>query len=328
MVSVCREKFKNYPNVKIERCDTSREDIPYDNEFDFVSAIRVLKYNENWREIINKISQRLEKGGIFVFTMINNNSIDSFAQYPIKVHKTNLREIKNILSESGLELVEITTFSKFSDIFYNILGKNRISTGLLLSFESILEFIFGKLFLGRIFFIACRKKIKNMRNESNRIYWNNWGNAYSDVWQNEAKQELSRKEMNFISKYIAKQSPKKILDVGVGNGRILENILAHAEETAEVYGIDVSEKMVNICRDKFSTVPAVKCIEVCDISQGNICFDKNFDLITVIRVLKYNKNWMDILERIYEKLNEGGICIFSMPNNHSIAGLKRDTFFY
>jgi len=165
-----------------------------------------------------------------------------------------------------------------------------------------------------------------MDSEINKNYWNDWGINYSQVWQNKAKQVLSNKELNFINKYINLQSPQKILDIGVGNGRILENIIANSKEGAEIYGVDISENMINICRQKFKEEVTVKRLEVCDVSQKDICFDDKFDLITVIRVLKYNRNWVEILDRIYKKLNKGGTCIFSMPNNHSIAGLKKDIF--
>jgi len=157
MVSFCRKKFDKNLNVKIEKCDLSSEDIPYEKKFDFISAIRVLKYNENWRDIIKKISQRLEEDGIFIFTMINNNSTDRFALYPIKVYKTNQEEIRAVLNDSGLKFIETTSFTKIPDIFYNMMGKIKILSNLILGIEKILEVFFGKLFFGRILFIVAKK---------------------------------------------------------------------------------------------------------------------------------------------------------------------------
>lgn len=165
-----------------------------------------------------------------------------------------------------------------------------------------------------------------MNKETNKTYWNNWGGNYSNVWHNVAKQALSKKEMALINKYLLNYVPKKILDIGVGNGRILENIMENGKGDLEIYGIDVSEKMVDICREKFRGVSFVKSLEVCDVSKAEVCFDEKFDLITVIRVLKYNQNWKEILGRIHKSLNKDGVCIFSMPNSHSMAGIKRDTF--
>jgi len=162
--------------------------------------------------------------------------------------------------------------------------------------------------------------------KDNKNYWDNWGAKYSQVWENKAKQELSKKELSFINKYVNIKKPIKILDLGVGNGRILENMLENAERDSEIFGLDVSDKMVNICREKFKNETTIKHIEVCDISQTDICFDNNFDFVTAIRVLKYNKNWIKIIERVYNKLNSGGVFIFSMPNIRSVAALKKDTF--
>jgi hypothetical protein len=67
-------------------------------------------------------------------------------------------EIEKILNENNLEIIEMTTFSKIPDVFYNVLGRSEILSSLRLGKEKILELIFGKLFLGRILFIACRKK--------------------------------------------------------------------------------------------------------------------------------------------------------------------------
>jgi ubiquinone/menaquinone biosynthesis C-methylase UbiE len=167
---------------------------------------------------------------------------------------------------------------------------------------------------------------KNMGNKNNRDYWNNWGAEYSQVWQNAAKQKLSEKELTLIKKYLNIRKPQQILDIGVGNGRILENIIAYSNEKSEIFGIDISDNMVNICCEKFKKCAKIKGIEVCDVSQTEICFDNSFDFITAIRVLKYNRNWPDILERTYKKLDKEGIFIFTMPNKQSVAGLKEDTF--
>jgi len=59
--------------VKIVRGNFA-ESIPFeDNYFDFITAIRCLKYNENWKDILINLSKKLKKNGILVFTMINVN---------------------------------------------------------------------------------------------------------------------------------------------------------------------------------------------------------------------------------------------------------------
>jgi ubiquinone/menaquinone biosynthesis C-methylase UbiE len=165
-----------------------------------------------------------------------------------------------------------------------------------------------------------------MNVNKNKIHWDSVAGAYSNVWRSHAKILLSNKETSFIAKYLIDLKPQRILDIGVGNGRILDDLIKHSKNQSEIFGLDISENMVKICQDKFKMEEKIKHIAVCDVSQTDICFDNSFDLITAIRVLKYNKNWPEILEKIYGKLNKNGMCIFTMPNNHSITALHKDVF--
>jgi ubiquinone/menaquinone biosynthesis C-methylase UbiE len=164
-----------------------------------------------------------------------------------------------------------------------------------------------------------------MNDSLNREHWNVLNKNYSNVWVKPAKRFLSQKELSFICSYIKSYSPKNILDIGVGNGRILENHLEQSKAN-EIYGVDIAEEMVEVCRTKFKKESRIKGIEVCNIAREKIPFDKKFDLISSIRVLKYNQNWPQILEKIYNQLQKGGVCIFTMPNNHSVSALYKDKF--
>ena len=156
-----------------------------------------------------------------------------------------------------------------------------------------------------------------MLNNNNKIYWNKLNNKYSDVWKSKAKQKMALSEADFISGYLIKLKPNRILDIGIGNGRILENHIKNSLENAKIFGIDISEKMVGICKNRFRNENKIKEIKTCDISTENLCFDDNFDFMTGIRILKYNKNWQEILIKIYDKLNKNGIFIFTMLNSNS-----------
>jgi len=157
MVEICKEKFKDSQKIKeLKICDIANEDIFFNNKFDFITAIRVLKYNENWRLIIKKAYNHLNSGGIFVFTMLNSKSINRFVKSTIPIHRTNVKELKEILTKSGFEILEIRSFTKLPDFFYNI-SKNKIFAKLVIFSEKLLEIILGKVFLGRILFIAGKK---------------------------------------------------------------------------------------------------------------------------------------------------------------------------
>lgn len=165
-----------------------------------------------------------------------------------------------------------------------------------------------------------------MYSKANEKYWDNFNSGYSAVWQSAGRQEMSKMELNFIKVYLLKYSPKSIIDIGVGNGRILDTVVQYSPKEANIYGIDISQQMVNYCQNKFLNVKKIIEIKVCDMSQENITLKTNFDFATMIRVLKYNENWRDMIKKVYLKLNQNGIFIFSMPNKQSISFFSGDTF--
>lgn len=148
-------------------------------------------------------------------------------------------------------------------------------------------------------------------------YWDGVGEDYEIQWSNLAWQQMSDREMEFVNKYLNKYKPKKLLDFGIGTGRIIDYLINNSSKNASITGLDVSEKMVCFCRDKFRKVRKVKKLAVCDISKEKIDSD-NVDFITAIRVLKYNKNWATIVKKVSSKLKRNGVFVFTMPNYNSI----------
>jgi len=157
MVAICKEKFKDNKKIKeIKIRDIANKDNFLKNKFDFITAIRVLKYNENWRLIIKKVYNHLNSGGIFVFTMPNSKSINRFFKGAISMHRTSTKELRKVSAGSGFEILEIRSFTKLPDFFYDI-SKNLLLAKCTLFVEKILELIFGKIFLGRVLFIAVKR---------------------------------------------------------------------------------------------------------------------------------------------------------------------------
>src|SRR3989344_9443107 len=127
-----------------------------------------------------------------------------------------------------------------------------------------------------------------MQNGQDQKHWEQIGNSYNAFWRSKAKQELSKKELGFINRYLKQTKSKFILDIGVGSGRIIENYLANPEVKG-IYGIDWASSMVNFCRNRFKNNKRVQKIVVCNISKEYFPYKKKFNFISAIRVLKYNK---------------------------------------
>jgi len=167
-----------------------------------------------------------------------------------------------------------------------------------------------------------------------REQWNNCNFKYAYIWTKKARIPMLKKEMNFVMKFITSNT-KKVLDVGCGTGRVLDEYCNQGKDF-EIYGIDIAEKMVEICNKKRRECSNIKDIRVCDISKEIVPYDINFDMISAIRMFKYNKNWRQILEKLIARCSRGGIVVFTIPNRRSInrlAGLaniilRKDNNYY
>ncbi len=157
-----------------------------------------------------------------------------------------------------------------------------------------------------------------LNKDINKNHWDDLNINYSNVWVKSGKKRMSEKEMGFINYFLNKKQPINLLDIGVGNGRILQNHIINTRNGTEIFGMDISDKMVDICKDKFKNESKIKEIKVRDVSKIAACFSERFDFITAIRILKYNEDWENIFKEIYLKLNSGGILIFDMLNKNSI----------
>ncbi len=159
-------------------------------------------------------------------------------------------------------------------------------------------------------------------------HWEKIGKGYKAFWKSEAKQELNKKELLFINQYLKKTKGQYVLDIGVGAGRIIENYLADSKIKG-IWGIDWADSMVSFCRSKFKNEKRVQGIEVCNISKKHFPYERKFDFISAIRVLKYNKNWQEIIGKSINSLNKDSIFVFTMPNRNSFLRFtKPETSIY
>lgn len=147
-------------------------------------------------------------------------------------------------------------------------------------------------------------------------HWDLVGAGYDKYWQSLGKQMLLRKELDFISRFLAFAHAKDALDIGIGSGRILENYLRQPFPK-HIDGIDISQTMVGVCQKRFMRSKRIRTLTVCNIATQNLPFPARYDFVSAIRVLKYNQNWKEIIEKIFGYLKNEGVVVFSMPNKHA-----------
>jgi SAM-dependent methyltransferase len=157
----------------------------------------------------------------------------------------------------------------------------------------------------------------------NRDHWEQLGARYADNWANPGQRALGDKELSFVIGHLRPGPGQTILDVGIGAGRVLGDFLRQ-DRVAAVYGVDAAVAMVAACKARFDGHPKLKKLLVRDIAIDDLPVPANLDFVSAVRILKYNRNWWEIVEaKLAPHLAPGGVLVFSMPNTNSLKWLSR-----
>ena len=144
-----------------------------------------------------------------------------------------------------------------------------------------------------------------MMNKS-KEFWNRASNNY-DKTEERFKYIHSKSRKN-TKKYLDKNNV--VLDYGCGTGTTACEV---ANDVKEIYGIDISTKMIEISKGK----AAEKNIENITFAEGSI-FDvelkkESFDRILAFNMLHTIPNPKDVVQRIDELLKPNGLFISVTP---------------
>jgi ubiquinone/menaquinone biosynthesis C-methylase UbiE len=124
----------------------------------------------------------------------------------------------------------------------------------------------------------------------------------------EGLEDRYRKVLEVFSKY----EFERILDVGCGDGNF-SMLVGEACKTKEVYGIEISEKGVEMARKN-----GVKCYQL-DVDEEAFPFEDNFfDAVTALEFIEHLFDPDHFLDEVYRVLKPKGIFVLSTPNLASI----------
>lgn len=147
-----------------------------------------------------------------------------------------------------------------------------------------------------------------MKNEIEKN-WDDMSKAYENFTNDEDSYSYTI-EWPCIKKMLPSLHRKKILDLGCGTGQF--DFLFEKENPISILGIDISEKMLNIAKEKAvnrdSKVEFIKG----DISKFNTYIDGKFDFIFSSTTFHYISNLKELFINISNALDEKGICVVSM----------------
>ena len=161
MIDYNRKKYRNSKRVKILKVHDILNPLPKNwNEFDLVTAYRVLSYYPQLKTILKNIRRSMNDGGILIFTYPNINSsvaISRFINHQGWLgSEIGYNELRKIVSDAGFSECRIVGCSRLLDVFYDW-SDSHLTANLLFGIEKVLALIFGPTRFVRLFYIICKK---------------------------------------------------------------------------------------------------------------------------------------------------------------------------
>lgn len=160
-------------------------------------------------------------------------------------------------------------------------------------------------------FQAIEMNSKELEKYYNDIYIET--NSLSDTQINVKEHFEERlKTLDDMLKHITPilQNDMKVLDIGAGAGALLYAI---KDKVASLYATELNKSYVEYMQEK-----GIKA------KYGffeKLNFDSKMDLIISINALDHMPNPLEVLEKIYNRLNDGGQIYFELPNKNEALNI-------
>jgi len=132
---------------------------------------------------------------------------------------------------------------------------------------------------------------------------------YNEFWRNNESHynhPSVKLRYKFIKKSLQKLSFNSLLDVGCGDG-VLLNDIKHNFFDKQLAGTDISSTIININKQKIEGVSFFES----DISQKNINSDLYYDVIVCSEVIEHLNAWKTAIKNLYALNNSNGFLLLT-----------------
>ncbi len=124
--------------------------------------------------------------------------------------------------------------------------------------------------------------------------------------------------LDLLERKLSKQAPRRILDVGFGNGFFLA---AAKKRGWQVRGIDSSQHHVEIARQKFS-------LELCCASLETFEEPASYDAVSFWDVIEHLPDPHAALKKARALLKPQGYVLIGIPNDHSLLRFAASSLYH
>jgi len=124
-----------------------------------------------------------------------------------------------------------------------------------------------------------------------------------------------------VAKYLNSdtKSKLKILDLATGTGDLLISLFRENPKITKAVGLDISENMLAICREKINSHKLTEHISLVQADAAAIPFtEDSFDAVTIAFGIRNTADTFETLKEMHRILRPGGISLileFSLPAN-------------
>lgn len=165
------------------------------------------------------------------------------------------------------------------------------------------------------------ERVQPDREEFAKAKRETWNATNYGSWFKPARgQVIDSLEKAALVKALAGRSYDRVLDVGIGNGRLLPIYAPHA---MHVTGMDISSEQLEQASRTARELNIPFATRLCQEASRIEVEDESFDLIICSRVLQHVYDWRESVAEFARILKPSGDLLLLTYNRFSIYGLKK-----